>query len=548
MNAAPTLPIKPEMPTSATPAALQRDDSQSAPSFMATLQKVKSDKPQPPSDENQPDPSPTLTGEDQTASTHNGEEPLEMDTAKPQAVVLIESPAELFPGGSTMEGMEPAIDEGGATGAETPVLGANGITPHEERAVDRPSDLKTADGPVRTRPSGIPPTSSQIQLKNPAPVVLTPPEPENVNQDPDMATPQSPSRETFGKTFAPNDPGVAGEAGNSGARVPGAGEKGRPPTSGPPVTAANRIPAQAATGPHGPLTGDIETIQHPSEAVRPTMAPVTKPTDAADRQTVLAMPAAATNPTATPGREPGNAASETYESTLSGRLAVENTGRHDGPGLSADGENSEDQPRRWLAAEQTLETVRNDRTGRLEAGTRADWLAPVERQEMTPLNKPSQPIFAEKSPAPAGESFRSQNLDPIVERIAVSVRGNQSEARIALKPDHLGSIRLQIATDNGIVNIKIMAEFPMARDLLEAHLPQLKADLQQQGLDLEEFNVTLDNEEQHFRRGDRRQQGAFRPPSGSARHNAPSDQPDHERPDNEMSNRRSSSTGVDFFA
>lgn len=278
------------------------------------------------------------------------------------------------------------------------------------------------------------------------------------------------------------------------------------------------------------------------------MAPVTRLSEPSGRPADLAMPSVASNLTTTLGREPGKAASETPETTPSARLAVENAGPHDGPGLSADGESAEDHPRRWLGADQVLESARSARTARLETDARSDWISPVDRQGMLPVNKPSQPIIVEKAPTLAAESFRTQNLDPIVERIAVSVRGNQSEARIALKPDHLGSIRLQIATDNGTVSIKILTEFPMARDLLEAHLPQLKADLQQQGLDLEEFNVNLDNEEQHFRREDRRQQGAPRSPLGSGRRGAHSDRPDQDRPENHPTDKQSSATGVDFFA
>ncbi len=79
---------------------------------------------------------------------------------------------------------------------------------------------------------------------------------------------------------------------------------------------------------------------------------------------------------------------------------------------------------------------------------------------------------------------------------------------MALKPDHLGSLRVQISTDNNVVSIKIMTEFSMARDLLESHLPQLKAELQQQGLDVEEFDVSFDEEKQHFRHENRRARGS----------------------------------------
>ena len=146
------------------------------------------------------------------------------------------------------------------------------------------------------------------------------------------------------------------------------------------------------------------------------------------------------------------------------------------------------------------------------------------------------------------ESFRENNVAQIIERVAVSVRGGQSEARIALKPDHLGSLRVQIITENNTVSIKIMTEFSMARDLLESHLPQLKMELQQQGLEVEKFDVLLSEDQQNLSRHGRRQQNASaaRPNSGSR--NEKADQQTDEDTEDHADARRPKSVGVDFFA
>lgn len=549
MNAVPTLPIKPDMPASAAPSAFNRDQSQPSSSFRATLHKVKADKPSAPSDQDPHDAPPAFSGEDQNASVITGEEPHATDPAEPQAVGLIEDPAELFSGAGLLEEVKPAIDGGGSTGDEKSPLGVAAVMPQDKQAADGPPDLKTVAAPIRPRASGQPPARAQSHLPNTAPVVLTTPGSENANPDSGLRTAQSLSPGIFARTAEPNAPGVEGTMGDSGPRLLETGEKGTPVKTEPLVNADKRIPAQAGPGQQGPLVEGAEAAQSQSATVaKITMASAIRRSPAPDRQAGPGKTPAALNLIATLGRESGHTSSETPESTPSARLVGENAGPHDGPGLSADGERAEDHPRRWLGADQGLETARSLRTARLDADARADWIATVDRQGMSPVNKPSSTIFVEKDPTLTADSFRSQNLDPIVERIAVSVRGNQSEARIALKPDHLGSIRLQIATDNGIVNIKIMTEFPMARDLLESHLPQLKTELQQQGLDLDEFTVTLDKEAQDFRREDRRQQGTFRPPSDPGRRDAHADRPGHDRPENPPTAKRSTATGVDFFA
>ncbi len=138
---------------------------------------------------------------------------------------------------------------------------------------------------------------------------------------------------------------------------------------------------------------------------------------------------------------------------------------------------------------------------------RPEGVGGFERGAGTPLQKTAQTPYADKPLPPTPDGFRDNNIASIVERVAVSVRGRQSEARIALKPEHLGSLRVQISTENNMVSIKIMTEFPMARDLLESSLPQLKAELQQQGLEVEEFEVRFEDEKQQFRREERRARG-----------------------------------------
>lgn len=213
----------------------------------------------------------------------------------------------------------------------------------------------------------------------------------------------------------------------------------------------------------------------------------------------------------------------------------------------------DEKPARFLPNENLATTSRMARSSHFDAEQRNDWLAPADRNTNSvnpaPNRNPALPVAEKESPLPA-ESFRANNVSQIVERIAVSVRGQQSEARIALKPDHLGSIRLQIATENNTVSVRIMTEFPMARDLLETHLPQLKADLQQQGLDVEEFDVTLSEEQHQFRREERRSQG-----SHTAQAKSPADRPEDSDPHDSQgaanqreADQRSQTAGIDYFA
>ena len=90
-----------------------------------------------------------------------------------------------------------------------------------------------------------------------------------------------------------------------------------------------------------------------------------------------------------------------------------------------------------------------------------------------------------------GRSLSSQAMQQIVQRAVLSFSNGQNEVRIDLKPEFLGQIRLQIVTDSQQVAVRIIAENPFVKDMLESNLNQLKADLQAQGLKVDELEVSV---------------------------------------------------------
>ncbi len=91
----------------------------------------------------------------------------------------------------------------------------------------------------------------------------------------------------------------------------------------------------------------------------------------------------------------------------------------------------------------------------------------------------------------AQRGLASQAMDQIVNKAVLLLNSDQHEVRIELKPEFLGHIRMQIVTENHQVAVKIVAEFPLAKELLENNLNQLKAQLQAQGLAVDELEVSV---------------------------------------------------------
>lgn len=97
---------------------------------------------------------------------------------------------------------------------------------------------------------------------------------------------------------------------------------------------------------------------------------------------------------------------------------------------------------------------------------------------------------------------RPQTLDQIVQKATLLMKNGQHEVRIDLKPEYLGHVRLQITTENQLVTLKVLTEMPMVKEMIESSLHQLKADLQQQGLEIDKLDVTVTRDGNQFEGSD----------------------------------------------
>ena len=98
---------------------------------------------------------------------------------------------------------------------------------------------------------------------------------------------------------------------------------------------------------------------------------------------------------------------------------------------------------------------------------------------------------ASRSTEGAQRSLASQTLNQIVQKAVLLNNNGQNTVQIDLKPEFLGHIRMQIMTESQQVAVRIVAELPFVKDMLENNLNQLKAELQAQGLQVDELEVSV---------------------------------------------------------
>ncbi len=78
-----------------------------------------------------------------------------------------------------------------------------------------------------------------------------------------------------------------------------------------------------------------------------------------------------------------------------------------------------------------------------------------------------------------------------MEKTSTSLKSGQSEIRIDLKPESLGHLRLHVLTDHQQVTVKILAENPQVKEMIENQASLIKNELQHQGIHVNTVKVEM---------------------------------------------------------
>lgn len=87
--------------------------------------------------------------------------------------------------------------------------------------------------------------------------------------------------------------------------------------------------------------------------------------------------------------------------------------------------------------------------------------------------------------------IKADIMTQIVDRAILERESGLDRVRIDLKPEFLGHVRMQVTTENNHVTLKILAELPAVREVMEQNIQQLKNELVNQGMQVESVHVDL---------------------------------------------------------
>ncbi len=107
-----------------------------------------------------------------------------------------------------------------------------------------------------------------------------------------------------------------------------------------------------------------------------------------------------------------------------------------------------------------------------------------------PLAASDKSLSLDKSALQLTSSSEVKNGDELAKQITWAKNNNANHVRIALSPEHLGALEISIDQDRDGLNIQFTTQNALAKDAIETFMPRLKDMLEQQGLNLQNANVS----------------------------------------------------------
>ena len=94
---------------------------------------------------------------------------------------------------------------------------------------------------------------------------------------------------------------------------------------------------------------------------------------------------------------------------------------------------------------------------------------------------------------PSGQQVtEGQIFDQVVTQLSGSVNGESGRMVLRLQPAELGSLKLELTIEGDRVRANLHAQTQQVREVLERNLPQLRSALAEQGLKIDQFQVSID--------------------------------------------------------
>jgi flagellar hook-length control protein FliK len=124
-------------------------------------------------------------------------------------------------------------------------------------------------------------------------------------------------------------------------------------------------------------------------------------------------------------------------------------------------------------------------------------MAAVQQEQLTMDNQVEtvQPQIPVQKPETVN---KADIINQIVKKAEIAVIDGKHEMRIQLEPENLGKLILKLAVEKGLITAKFVAESQEVKAVIESNFNELKDMLQEKGLDVQNFSVSVGQENKEF--------------------------------------------------
>lgn len=82
-------------------------------------------------------------------------------------------------------------------------------------------------------------------------------------------------------------------------------------------------------------------------------------------------------------------------------------------------------------------------------------------------------------------------MDQVINQLANGRKLETGTVTLKLHPQELGELRMEIRVEQDNIKAHITTQNPQAQEMLDRHLPRLRESLEQQGLRLDQIEITV---------------------------------------------------------
>lgn len=109
-------------------------------------------------------------------------------------------------------------------------------------------------------------------------------------------------------------------------------------------------------------------------------------------------------------------------------------------------------------------------------------------------------IEAEQNQAAAKPAVvnKAEVLNQIVKKAEIVFTESQPEIRMQLEPENLGKLTLKLAVEKGLITAKFVTESYEVKQIIESNFNELKDMLQEKGLEVQNFSVSVGQQSKEF--------------------------------------------------